>query len=424
MDFLFDLWRTERATEGKKTKAKPKSSSMTRSSSTSRSAPASPPRSQSAPAPPTRSTSNTTVPNLPPRKPMGEKLRENVRAAGDALRQAKQKAADGSKRACAPIAAGAKSAFRVGRRKIGGDDPNSKARRAWSWALARTLRVWRVAHALACLAAGVSRVNAPSAVYLFLFTAQCSLAPAGGLYQGTARKESLDRTHRLHAWFAQRRLLWLTVTASGACLTAQIALHVALRATGDDVLLANAGVWRAMGIHAFDDGADAALAVVPDVLLFLISSVALTVVRCVCALAMTNRFKHAVKQVMTLQRRLRRRGEPWRVHAGFDGTVGLTEAALAALQSAKEESLKEEDSSPSTTRADERLEAYVEVIPPTRTSSRAAALWRAVGSAATAAAGSWRPALLNGAVFLVAVAHFTSHAADRRFVYFNLCMGN
>ena len=282
---------------------------------------------------------------------MGEKLRENVRAAGDALRQAKRKAADGSKRACAPIAAGAKSAFRVGRRKIGGDDPNSKARRAWSWALARTLRVWRVAHALACLAAGVSRVNAPSAVYLFLFTAQCSLAPAGGLYQGTARKESLDRTHRLHAWFAQRRLLWLTVTASGACLTAQIALHVALRATGDDVLLANAGVWRAMGIHAFDDGADAALAVVPDVLLFLISSVALTVVRCVCALAMTNRFKHAVKQVMTLQRRLRRRGEPWRVHAGFDGTVGLTEAALAALQSAKEESLKEEDSSPSTTRA-------------------------------------------------------------------------
>ena len=131
MDFLFDLWRTERATEGKKTKAKPKSSSMTRSSSTSR----------SAPAPPTTSTSITTVPNLPPRKPVGEKLRENVRAAGDALRQAKQKAADGSKRACAPIAAGAKSAFRVGRRKIGGDDPNSKARRAWSWALARTLRV-------------------------------------------------------------------------------------------------------------------------------------------------------------------------------------------------------------------------------------------------------------------------------------------
>ena len=266
---------------------------------------------------------------------MGEKLRENVRAAGDALRQAKQKAADGSKRACAPIAAGARSAFRVGRRKIGGDDPNSKARRAWSWALARALRVWRVAHALACLAAGVSRVNAPSAVYLFLFTAQCSLAPAGGLYQGTARKESLDRTHRLHAWFAQRRLLWLTTTASAGCLAAQIALHVALRATGD-VVRADTGVWRAMGIHRFDDGADAALAVVPDVLLLFVSSVALTVVRSVCALAMTNRFKHAVKQVMTLQRGLRRRGEPWKVDAGFDDTVGLTEAALAALQSAKD----------------------------------------------------------------------------------------
>ena len=419
MDFLFDLWRTERATEGKKTKPKPKSSSMTRSSSTSR----------SAPAPPTTSTSITTVPNFPPRKPMGEKLRENVRAAGDALRQAKQKAADGSKRACAPIAAGAKSAFRVGRRKIGGDDPNSKARRAWSWALARPLRVWRVAHALACLAAGTSRVNAPSAVYLFLFTAQCSLAPAGGLYQGTARKESLDRTHRLHAWFSQRRLLWLTVTASGACLAAQIALHVALRATGD-VVRAETGVWRAMGIHRFDTGADAAAAVVPDVLLLLTSSVALTVVRSVCALAMTNRFKHAVKQVMTLQRGLRRRGKPWKVHAGFDGTVGLTEAALAAIQSAKDAgessttmAPNEGNDSPASrdanhdspsTRVDERLEAYVEVIPPTRTSSRAAALWRVLGSAATAAAGSWRPSILNAAVFLVAVAHFTSHAADRR----------
>jgi hypothetical protein len=51
----------------------------------------------------------------------------------------------------------------------------------------------------------VSRVNAPAAVYLFLFTAQCALAPAGGLYQGTARKESLDRTQRLHAWFQQVR---------------------------------------------------------------------------------------------------------------------------------------------------------------------------------------------------------------------------
>lgn len=56
--------------------------------------------------------------------------------------------------------------------------------------------------------------------------------------------------------------------------------------------------------------------------------------------------------------------------------------------------------------ADERYEPYVEVIPATRTSSRAAALWRAVGSVAAAAAGAWHPSLLNCAVFLVAVRFF------------------
>lgn len=410
MDFFFDMLRVEKATKAKP-KPKPKSSSMPRSTGTSgsasNSAPASP-RSQSAPP-------SNLRPDLPPRKPIGEKFKETARAAGESLKRAKRKAADGSKRACAPIAASAKSVFRVGTRKLGGDDPNSKARRAWTWTLGRQLRIWRVIHALACLTAGVSRVNAPAAVYLFLFTAQCALAPAGGLYQGTARKENLDRTQQLHAWFQQRRLLWLTVTASSACLGAQLALHIALGATGTSLVYAETGVWRAVGIHRFQDGDDLAAAIVPDLILLIVSAFILAVVRTTCARAMTNRFKHAVTQVITMQRRLRRAGEAWRVDAGFDGN-SLTEAALASLQIARRESSKDQSSNegagPGTNvdhrvqPADERYEPYVEVIPATRTSSRAAALWRAVGSVAAAAAGAWHPSLLNCAVFLVAVRFF------------------
>ena len=125
MDFFFDMLRVEKATKAKP-KPKPKSSSMPRSTSTS-----APTRSTSAPASPTSTTAppSNLRPDLPPRKPIGEKFKETARAAGESLKRAKRKAADGSKRACAPIAseadgeadsvAGAmvtlRTAFRVGK---------------------------------------------------------------------------------------------------------------------------------------------------------------------------------------------------------------------------------------------------------------------------------------------------------------------
>ena len=64
--------------------------------------------------------------------------------------------------------------------------------------------MWRLIHAVSCLAAACARVNLPSAVYLLLFVWQCSVAPGGGLYRGTSRKEVLTRADKLRAWFTQR----------------------------------------------------------------------------------------------------------------------------------------------------------------------------------------------------------------------------
>ena len=71
------------------------------------------------------------------------------------------------------------------------------------WTLRRPLRLWRTINALSCFAAAVSRVNVPSAVYLFFFVAQVSLAPIGAVYRGTSRVE-MSRIEVLHAWFNQR----------------------------------------------------------------------------------------------------------------------------------------------------------------------------------------------------------------------------
>ena len=93
-------------------------------------------------------------------------------------------------------------------RKIGGSRVTAAA--AWErtgeageWLTTRPLRMWRTVHSLSCFAAAISRVNVPSAIYLFFFVAQASLAPGGGMYKGTSRAE-MSRIEVLHAWFAQR----------------------------------------------------------------------------------------------------------------------------------------------------------------------------------------------------------------------------
>lgn len=71
------------------------------------------------------------------------------------------------------------------------------------WVRNRPLRLWRLLHALSCFAAAVTRVNVPSAVYLFFFVAQASLAPGGGSY-GVKNRVEMSRVEVLHAWFTQR----------------------------------------------------------------------------------------------------------------------------------------------------------------------------------------------------------------------------
>ena len=71
------------------------------------------------------------------------------------------------------------------------------------WCLSRPMRLWRLIHLLSCFAAAISRVNVPSALYLFLFVAQVSRAPGGALYRGTNRVD-MSRIEVLHAWFTQR----------------------------------------------------------------------------------------------------------------------------------------------------------------------------------------------------------------------------
>lgn len=74
---------------------------------------------------------------------------------------------------------------------------------AGEWVRNRPLQHWRLSHALSCFAAAVTRVNVPSAVYLFFFVAQVSMASGGESYRGTYRVE-MSRMEVLHAWFTQR----------------------------------------------------------------------------------------------------------------------------------------------------------------------------------------------------------------------------
>lgn len=81
--------------------------------------------------------------------------------------------------------------------------PAEILREGREWTLSRPLRLWRLIHAMSCFAAAVSRVNVPSALYLFFFVAQVSLVPLGAVYRGTSRVE-MSRIEVLHAWFKQR----------------------------------------------------------------------------------------------------------------------------------------------------------------------------------------------------------------------------
>lgn len=60
------------------------------------------------------------------------------------------------------------------------------------------------------------------------------------------------------------------------------------------------------------------------------------------------------------------------------------------------------------------LEPFVDNLPRFKASPGASAIWRALGSVAAATGGAWMPAGLPCVLFLSAVAHFFSHAANRR----------
>lgn len=73
-----------------------------------------------------------------------------------------------------------------------------------AWVRTRPLWLWRLLHAVSCLAAAVTRVNVPSAVYLFFFVAQVSMAPGGGSHGVWKNRAEMSRVEVLHAWFTQR----------------------------------------------------------------------------------------------------------------------------------------------------------------------------------------------------------------------------
>ena len=210
------------------------------------------------------------------------------------------------------------------------------------------------------------------------------------------------------------------------------------------MVLARGPSWRATGVHRFLDADDAALAFVPDLVLFLLNVVALVVVRRVCATAARRRFKHAVGQVVKLQRRLRWAGKTWRVRDGTPGggegegegdggsanggegdggRVRVRDAAIRVIVAARADAAAERGVDAASVSLSDlslddvffgRCDPFADPLPRVTASNRAAAAYRAAGSLATAAAGAWTPTVINLVVFLAAAAHFISHAADRR----------
>ena len=180
---------------------------------------------------------------------------------------------------------------------------------SWSaaedWLVSRPLRAWRVCHALSCLAMACARVNLASAVYLSLFVAQCSLGAGGrvGLYRGTSRRLWVSRTDRYRAWLTQRRLLALTALAAAANALAQLALHLALLASGTSLVVAKGAPWTALGVHRFATADDFARAVVPDIILFVVIAPVTLVVHRACRLAQRRWLRNAVGRVVAMRAR-------------------------------------------------------------------------------------------------------------------------
>lgn len=73
-----------------------------------------------------------------------------------------------------------------------------------AWLVSLPMRVWRVTHAASCVAAAVTRVNVPSAIYLLGFVVQASLMPVGNLCLDQGGRVEMSRMEVLHAWFTQR----------------------------------------------------------------------------------------------------------------------------------------------------------------------------------------------------------------------------
>ena len=306
---------------------------------------------------------------------------------------------------------------------------------SWSaaedWLVSRPLRAWRVCHALSCLAMACARVNLASAVYLSLFVAQCSLGAGGrvGLYRGTSRRLWVSRTDRYRAWLTQRRLLALTALAAAANALAQLALHLALLASGTSLVVAKGAPWTALGVHRFATADDFARAVVPDIIMFVVIAPVTLVVHRACRLAQRRWLRNAVGRVVAMRAsdeifsKLVSRAERERTRTRYPSRKVLLTSDEGAETNAGG-SVPEEGSSDvrskrlekaffsSAPRDASSIFADVTPVPRYRSDARFAATCRALGAVACAASGAWTPAAIQAFAFLSAVVYFLSQAAD------------
>jgi hypothetical protein len=65
-----------------------------------------------------------------------------------------------------------------------------------------------------------------------------------------------DQARAVHGWITQRRLVGVTAAAALSSVLAQTALHAVLSLSGTKLVFAESAIWRALGIHRFEQGSE------------------------------------------------------------------------------------------------------------------------------------------------------------------------
>ena len=115
------------------------------------------------------------------------------------------------------------------------------------------------------------------------------------------------------------------------------ALHMS--ASGLDERCPGSNIQTIGGDSCGGSNDDAAMALVPDLLVLLINFGVLAVIRCKCAAAASSRFKRSVDVVRKMQAAMRANGQEWRVNGGgIRGLVKLLRKQYQAADAAEEAS--------------------------------------------------------------------------------------